>query len=654
MIKTKSQVRGSSVFVLEPEDEFPALPEKIHEIFLDVETTPAEEGREAFFPHLGDRICGIALTWDDHADAYYFPIRHKNPTQNLDLESVIRFIRSALQRSKRWVNHNVKFDAHFLRYDEIDVVDLPGLDLVCTLVRAKMFDTDRGTHSLKPLCRSWCGLEMAEELELKTFLRSAKSKDYAVVPADMLGRYAGMDVLGNRILSRFLDRKLEEQAQIAGNTPYRELLDQERKLTRVLYRIEREGMLCSRKKVMLELARTLQRLMESHENLRELTGVEFVDSNKVMYDVLVTRLGLPIVSWNSSENEEGQKVQTSACFDKEALSLYAIHRDVIVDERKKQIVDSIIDYRTEDTFRGLFLETYLDLSTPEGRLHANFNQLVRTGRMSCSTPNGQQLNLRAKALIHPGKDRAFLSADASQVEFRLIIDYIKDESAIEAYRRDPRTDFHQWVADLAGIKRKPGKILNFSVAFGAGEKKVQAELAADASIMNACPPEIREDNEAFLEYCYKEARRIYRTYHEKLPGIKRWAKQAQAFARQHGYVYSKFGRVRHLSRNDSRKAMNTIVQGSASDYVKSRMVALDSSESSFLSDNGVVMILQVHDQILFEGPIDVLSDLSFAEDLSKILEFCPVETSVPFKWDMGWSAESWAHADSDGQRLAIV
>lgn len=656
MILADAPSLGTSIRVLEPEDAFPELPDEIEELFLDVETTPFDPERPAFFPHLGDRICGLALTWDDHPHAYYFPIRHKNYPDNLSIDLVVEYFRKVFSRSKLWINHNVKFDAHFMRYEGVDVSDYPNISLVCTLVLAKLIDSDRSTHSLKPLSRHWLKLDMEEEVVIKTYLRSAKSQDYAVVPPDILGAYAGMDVLANRKLYRFILEaigRIQERSPSVNGVPSRfsTLVEEEIALTPVLYGLEKEGIRCERKSVQIELAKTLHRLMKYHEELRELTGAEFVDSNKVMYDIIVTKLGLPIVSWNENEADDGTVTRT-ASFDKDALQLYTIHREVIADPEKERIIGLILKYRTEDTFRSLFLETYLNLSNSDGELHPSFNQCVRTGRMSCSTPNGQQLNKRAKGLIIPKRDEAFLSVDASQLEFRWIGEYIGDEQVIQAYLDNPRTDFHEWVAELAGLDRKKGKIMNFSVAFGAGEKKVTSELSADKGIAEGCPPEIREDREAFISYCVREAKRIYRTYHEALPGIKRTSELAKRIAKERGFVVNRFGRIRRLHPYAARKAFNSVIQGTAADYVKSVMRRLHHAD--ILRKNRIRMLLQVHDAILFTGSPKLLSDLDFVYELNRdYLEPCPVPCRIPMKWDSGFSEISWAHADSKENKLDI-
>lgn len=691
----KVKVLGVDCFIVTKISDLPILPESIDELFADVETTSELEEHDAFFPHLGDRICGFAFTYDDLDTAYYIPVRHRVDFEpdtywNVELEGYQEYIRELIKRSKKWINHNVKFDARFSRYDKADAWEL-DTQLICTLSRSKMIDNKRFNHSLKPLCRSLLNLPMSEETEIKALLKALKSEearrakkayklelrkyikqgytndeshnlalkkgkkrhvDYADIPVINLGPYAIADVLGNRNLYYHQNRQIKD----AGIPAFQDLTVKEDDLTSLLFNIEAQGFKCCPKRLIVETQNTYATLSDLRDKLTDHLRRPYEDTSEGLQEILVNEMELPILGWNEKEDDNGNTIRTPS-FDRDALQLYAIHSEVIADPDKRRVVDWIMDYRTEETFRKLFLEPYFTLMEKGenlGLLHSIFTQNVNTGRMAMAMPNGQQLNYRAKGLIVPREDKAFLSTDASQVEFRWIVEYTNQLDAIEAFQANPRLDFHSWAADLAGLLRQEGKTLNFSVAFGAGEKKVTMQLAASDSIINACPEHLRNNKQLFMDYCRSKAKEAYRNYHRALPNIKRFSKLTEKTARKHGRVISRFGRQRHLPESQAHISFNALVQGTAADYVKSRMLALDPRTNDLLPSNGVTMLLQVHDEILLEGPIDVIEDRQFQLAVNEILEENPAPCRVPMKWDMGTSRVSWADCGADENQVELV
>src|SRR5690606_38245884 len=144
-------------------------------------------------------------------------------------------------------------------------------------------------------------------------------------------------------------------------------------------------------------------------------------------------------------------------------------------------------------FNNLFLESYKTKHV-NGYLHPTFNQVVRTGRLSCGDPNMQQSNEAARNLIIPHEEgESILSVDYSQIEYRTIVHYINDRRAIAAFEKDPDTDFHDYVAKDIGVHRKPAKTLNFQNAFGAGVRKMEMALSAIPEIVNLVREQLELD-----------------------------------------------------------------------------------------------------------------------------------------------------------------
>ncbi|GAG12960.1 unnamed protein product, partial [marine sediment metagenome] len=264
----------------------------------------------------------------------------------------------------------------------------------------------------------------------------------------------------------------------------------------------------------------------------QLTGrSEFVNSNACLKDILLKQFKLPILLTIKERNQNGRWHDTGRpSFDKDAMALYKVHPSVTSDEKIKQVIDLITEYRTEQQFKSLFLDTFLELNE-NGVVHPNYNQSVKTGRLSCSKPNSQQQNERSKKLIHPHKGEGLISNDYSQIEYRLIVHYCRILKAIKAYNEDPKTDYHQWISEILHIQRTPAKQLNFGMAFGQGKNGVTKKLMTNEDIMKEMGDIVNElvnqkrldpnlRVKKFEELCRNHAVNSYNIYHEKMPEIK--------------------------------------------------------------------------------------------------------------------------------------
>lgn len=615
---------------------------KVKRLYRDVETTSFDPDMEAFRPFHGHKVAGIAVTVDDHKTAYYIPIRHTGSIYNLDPDVVARWSQDTVDNAESWVNHNICFDAHF-DY-EGDGVDFKDTELVDTTVLSKIIDNDRFRHGLKPLCKEMFGAE-DWDAPIGDWLRSEKSKNYGDAPADLMAPYACDDVIWNRRLYEDLIAELPTQCSRIWST--------ERKLTPVLYDMEKLGLQVDKRELAIQLALCLHRILEAQDRIKDFSGTTFIDSNKEMKTLLLGQMGLPILMWNYSKLT-GER--TNPSFDAEAFDLYLGHPIVQMNPEYREVLEAVQEFRKESHFKSLFLESWLKWADESSIVHFQYNQLVRTGRMSGHDPSAQQLNGRAKRLIHPRKGRSFLSADASQIEFRLIAMYCKIASVIDAYARDPRTDFHDHVTKMCEYEdRKAGKTMNFAMAYGAGERKVTRELASNPAIMEAVRTIVEEKVESgeiprstapqvYEAICQKKATGVYRRYHEELPEIKKIYRRAQKIAESRGFVFSRYGRRRHLDSRGARKAFNSIIQGHAMDFIKERMVFLSPRYNSFIREHEIDLAANVHDECLFEGPTEVMNDPVVQQYINDNLEMSEIEHTVPIVWDLGTSETNWKEA----------
>lgn len=575
------------------------LPEPKGEIlYADFET-------DGFYPYLKNRSCGLAFAIDN-GPAYYIPYRHTNRSSNIQTD----FLKD-LFKIQTWVNHNIKFDAHFLFAEGIDYQG----EFRDTLTAAKLQQSDRLNYELKPLCREWLKMPMEEELKLNAYLNGIESKNYADAPVDILGEYACMDVYAVRELIQFLDSKRDKSLN--------NLWETEKKMTRVLYNMEKKGMRVNPTNIKVLHIKVLRKVLAIQENLQKLIGREYVDSAKSNQDLFINQFGLPVLEFT----EIG-----APSFTKEVMKQYTVHPDVLADSSIKKIVDMVVEYRKEAGFISRYLEPYQKFVDDKGYIHPSYNQVIRTGRMSCREPNMQGVEPRARELIIPSEGKELVSCDASQVEFRLMVHYMNNQEIIKAYHDDPSTDFHNWVMSICkdiGLRRSQAKNLNFAIGYGAGKTKVIKMLSGNPDVMDEIGQQIIEKgigsemrNVAYQDLCKKRSIVLYETYHERIP-VKRIANIAQRNCVRRGYTFNLYGRRRHLPVTAARKAFNTTVQGGAMDYIKERMVEIAETIKEF------EMIANVHDELLFEAEPG-----ADTKRLKKTLETPSVYIRVPMLWDV--------------------
>lgn len=640
-------------------ENLPYFPD-IHALYLDVETRNQTEvtfknaqGKEqrvldkkysGLYPFPVERagkiyrddICGFAFAIDDDPIIYYVPLRHRNG-QNCNIEEAQRWLTYHLNLCKEWRNHNLtRFDAPFMAMEGI----IFTCDLVDTLTLSKVHYSDRLGHGLKVLCREWCKIPMSEELEIKTFLKEAKTKDYSRIPIDMLGKYACEDVFGNRKLYEYILTKRPKELEKIWKT--------EIQLASILFDMQMRGLRVDRTELLLSGRAAMIEMIAAAEIIENLNFDQpFVDSAKCIHDMLHVQRDLPVLVRKKPTLVQLEKnLDGSATYDKAALEIYLMHPNA-----PKELLQALLKYRENQQHKSLYVDAMLELMDKDSRIHPSYNAVVRTGRMSGSQPNIMQQNYKSKLLIHP--DHGFVAADFSQIEFRLIVHYIEDYEAIAAYNADPLTDFHQWVADLVNISRKLAKTLNFAMAYGAGKAKVISQLAASEDVRNEIGPLIdslisegrlqeEERKSYFGVACEEKGEQLYEKYHDRLSGIKATAEVATITCKKRGWVQSLSGRRRQIDSRFAYKAFNTVIQSFAAELMKERMIAISPRYNSDAKKWNVELAINVHDELVIDTPNwDNPECHKWYQDL---LETHDYDLSIPLKVDFGFSDENWAEA----------
>ena len=586
-----------------------------HTVYVDFETTSGAKDKMSVNPWFNCSVAGFAITVDDDPRAYYVPVNHFHGG-NIDRRAAIKWLKAVLDSCVQWVNHNIKYDLHVAENDF--QIKFAGR-IIDTLPLCKLYNSDRFSYDMDQICKDWLDYDISEyEQALAPYLGGDNNKDYGRVPVDVMAKYGCEDVHAVRAIWLFLQKHMYEC----------QAWDIEINTTPILHRIERTGMTIDPKMIRGMEILYIKRMFELRESLLDETGKHFNPvSNNDCYDVLCNQYGLPVLKWTNEDNEDKE---SNPSFAKDVMQQYITHPGAPID-----VVKQILEYRTKSTFHSLFLTKYGDLNVG-GVLHPSYNQTVRTGRMSCREPNAQQLNKDAKRLILPEEGCEFLSIDYSQIEFRTIAHYINNRKTIEAYRANPDTDFHQWVANLCGIPRKPAKSVNFCMGYGGGKNRLIQMLMKDEDLMAEF---LGLGYEEFMHKASAKAEAVYNGYHGALPELRRVSGKASAKAKERGYVFNLVGRRRHLDRRAYYRAFNALNQGLAADLMKERLPIVEQVCDRW----GLRMVAIVHDEILFMTSPGSRVTPQMTRDLIEVMEQPGVELNLPIRCSYGTSDKSWYH-----------
>jgi len=366
-------------------------------------------------------------------------------------------------------------------------------------------------------------------------------------------------------------------------------------------------------------------LVELEASCYKLAGHEFnLNSPSQLATVLFEELGLPQV--------KKTKKKTGYSTDVTVLTILAAQHPLPAE---------VLNYRTLAKIKGTYVDTLPALVNPAtGRVHTSFNQTVTaTGRLSSSDPNLQnipvrsELGLRIRECFVPEAGRLMLSADYSQIELRVLAHLSRDPLLLQDM--DQGLDVHTQTAarlfdvdpkDVTKEMRARAKTVNFGVLYGMSAFR----LAREQGISNS------------------EAQEIISKYLGRYAGIAAFQQANLASARDKGYVTTLLGRRRFLPTINSsdrvareaaeRVALNTPIQGTAADLIKLAMLKVQAMLDAEYPE--ALMILQVHDELVFEAPEKKVK--KFAERVRAEMEGV-YRLAVELKVDLGWGA-NWAEA----------
>jgi len=607
-----------------PPQNFPDLSEA-KEIAIDLETCdPNMEKFGPGWPRKDGFIVGYAVAVDGWCG--YYPIAHEGGG-NLDKRIVEMWIADILKLPCPKIMHNAAYDLGWLLASGFEV----NGDIIDTMIAAGLVDENRFSYALNSL-----GFDMLKEVKSEEALKKAAA-DFGVHPKKEMWKLPAMYVGAYGEQDAALTLKLWHHLQVLMRQEEVEsIFELERELLPVLVGITYKGIRFDRDKA-------------------EQLIIELRDKEKKLIKNINKEAGVPVDIWAAAS--------IAKAFDELGINYPRTEKGApsftrsFLEGCDHKVAKAIVAAREVNKTHNTFLQPYLDASEADGRIHSHINQLrgdfggTVTGRLSMAQPNLQQVPARhpvtgpmVRGLFLPEEGELWAAADFSSQEPRLLVHYASllqldgAEKMATAYREDPDTDFHQMVADMAGITRKQAKTIGLGLMYGMGKRKLSEQL--DLSL--------------------EEASELIQTFHERVPFLRGtvhsvqkkiehpasggairtllgrkcrfplWEPQAWGINKALPYeeAYAKYGA--RIKRAFSWKGTNKLIQGSAADQVKSAMLAVHKA--------GFNLMLQVHDEIALS-----VKTREEAEEAAQLMREA-VKLDVPSKVDVE-IGETWGSAE---------
>jgi DNA polymerase I-like protein with 3'-5' exonuclease and polymerase domains len=588
-----------------PPREFPRL-DSAKVLCIDTETK--DPGLLDHGPGWGrnsGHIVGLAVGTDD-GHKWYFPMRHEVGTEdNLDPATVLSWARNTFSNPVQpKIFTNAIYDLGWLAEEGVKVAGA----IIDIQVAEPLIDELARSYSLNSLGLKYLGEGKRDEtlyawlaLAYGGKAERAQAGNIYRAPPCLVGPYAEGDV----------DLPLliwEKQKQELAAQDLMGIFELESSLIRILLAMRQRGVrvdLTVAQSLDDELSQRIQLLQDS-----ELRGVNVNATTSLME--YAKHLGLKTVPRTAASDRfpDGQ----------------ASFAGKWVDRNMPAVAELRELYKMRDTF----IRSYIFEHQVDGRIHAMFNQLrgdeygAVSGRLSSSNPNLQNVPTRTahgkriRQIYVPDEGENWVRLDWSQIEFRMLCHYGRGRGVKEvqqAYRDDPTTDFHTWVQELVWPgqpdMRDPSKSINFGLVYGMGQKTLAENLSMSRSL--AAP--------------------IFRRYHQRLPFVKTTYNAVAAKAESSGEIRTLLGRLRRFPYGqNTHKALNALLQGSAADLMKKAM--RDIWESGVCNVLGAPLLTE-HDELDWSVPRTLAGQEAIAE-VKAIMENCvPLRVPVIAARDAG-------------------
>lgn len=570
-------------------------------VCFDTETTSLNE--------LEAELIGMSFSYKKGL-AYYVPISENQEEAQETVEIFRPFFED---QNVLKIAHNMKYDAKVLQNYNIDVT-------------GKLFDTMIAHYLLNPDGRH--GMDYLSEMYLdykpvsiETLIGKKGKNQLTLREVDLVTQtnYAAEDAdVTFQLYELFAPQLAKENLEDL-------FYNVEMPLMKVLAKIELTGVKLDEKWLAQESIDLENDLRVLESKIFELSGEEFnMNSPKQLGEILFDKMQL---------DPKAKKTKTGQ---------YATSEDVLQKlSSKHEIITSILEYRTLQKLKSTYVDALpSQIDKKDDRVHTTFAQTVAaTGRLASVNPNLQNIPIRTlrgqqiRGAFVSEEGKKIISADYSQIELRLIAEISGEQNMIAAFQNGE--DIHVSTAaklfdipleEVTKTQRSQAKTVNFGIIYGQGAFALAEQTGLSRS----------------------EAKKMIDSYYENYPKLKEYMAEQVKKAQDFGYVETILGRKRHLKDINSsnfvvkahaeRNAVNAPIQGSAADIIKLAMIKIDKElEAQHLETK---MLLQVHDELLFEVPID---EIETAKSLIKKEMESAFATSVPLLVEVG-VGDNWLEA----------
>jgi DNA polymerase-1 len=536
-------------------------------VAVDTETTSLDE--------MVAQIVGISFSVKP-GEAAYIPLKHAGPDapEQLPFDEVLAQLKPWLENpAKHKLGQHIKYDRHVFANHGIEVQGY----VHDTMLQSYVLEVHK-PHGLASLAERHLGRSGINYEDLCG--KGAHQIPFAQVDVAKAAEYSCEDSDQTLDVHRALWPQLEADAKL------RFIYELEIASSETLYRIERNGVLIDAPTLARQSHELGQRIFALEQEAYEIAGQPFnLASPKQLGEIFFDKLGLPVI----------KKTATGArSTDEEVLEKLA---------EDYPLPAKILEHRGLSKLKGTYTDKLAQLAHPRtGRVHTHYAQAVAvTGRLSSNDPNLQNIPIRTaegrkvrEAFVAPAGS-VIASADYSQIELRIMAHLSGDAALLKAFHEG--VDVHRaTAAEVFGLEpaqvsseqRRYAKVINFGLIYGMSAFGLAKALAID--------------NTAAKNYITR--------YFERFAGVKQYMDDTRAQAKAQGYVETVFGRRLYLPEINSpngprrsgaeRAAINAPMQGTAADLIKLSMVAVQKALDE--QQRGTKMIMQVHDELVFEVP----------------------------------------------------
>ena len=593
------------------EEEFDAWLARLEQaelIAFDTETTSIN--------YMDAEVVGLSFAVRA-GEAVYIPVAHDYPDAppQLDRDWVLERLRPLLEdEGKSKVGHHLKYDRNVLGNHG---VTLRGIRHD-TMMESYVLNSTSSRHDLDTLCEKYLGHENIH-FEDVAGKKGAKQLTFNQVDLAVAIPYAAEDA---DMCLRLHEHLWPQLTAVPSLQQVYETI--EIPLIPVLSGMERNGVHIDAELLRKQSGELAKRMQEIEQQAHEVAGHPFnLGSPKQLQQILFEELGLPVIR----KTPKGQPSTAEDVLQELALSY--------------ELPQLILEHRSLAKLKSTYSDKLPELINPKtGRVHTSYHQAVTaTGRLSSSDPNLQNIPVRTKegrrirqAFSAP-EGKRIVAVDYSQIELRIMAHLSGDEGLLKAFAEG--RDIHAATAaevfggdpdDIAPESRRAAKAINFGLIYGMSAFGLAKQLGIGRN----------------------EAQEYIDRYFSRYPGVKRYMEETRKLAHEQGYVETVFGRRLYLpdinSRNNQRRqyaertAINAPMQGTAADIIKMAMIRVD--EWLGKQDADALMIMQVHDELVFEVP--ERSAETLAAEIARIMESAAT-LKVPLVADVGIGA-NWDEA----------